>query len=113
MTDTMQHDLLRTSLQAAVPLWIMEVRPWTWERRLEEAKRCSDVVGAHGDDLLFGGRHCADAFNALARGAAIMAYAPGGVTVFGDHYEVPGSSAPPGRLTDEFRCHLERLGIST
>lgn len=81
-------DLLRVSLQAAVPLWIADVRDWEPERRVEAARGCADVIAAHGDDLQFGGRHTADAFNSLARGLACCAYQPGGVTFLGDHWEV-------------------------
>lgn len=79
--------VLRTTLQVAVPLRIQEVAAWSWRRRIDEARACADVVAAHGDDLLFGGRHTADAFNKLALGLACMAYVPGGVTFLGDHWE--------------------------
>jgi hypothetical protein len=81
-------DLLRISLSSAVPLWISDVRDWEPERRVAAARECADVIAAHGDDLQFGGRHAADAFNALARGLACCAYQPGGITFLGDHYEV-------------------------
>jgi hypothetical protein len=84
----MSVDLLRISLQAAVALWIEQARDWTPERRVEEARAGAPAIAAHGDDLQFGGKHCAETFNALARGLACCAYQPGGVTFLGDHWEV-------------------------
>lgn len=80
-------DLLRVSLQVAVPLWIVDVRDWTPEQRMGAALGYADVIAAHGDDLQYGGRHTTDAFNSLARGLACCAYQPGGVTFLGDHWE--------------------------
>jgi hypothetical protein len=82
-------DLMRTSLAAAVPLWIAEVSGWSTERRLATARECADVVASKGDVLQFGGKRgeAAEAFNALARGLACCAYQPGGITFMGDHYE--------------------------
>lgn len=71
-------EILRTSLQAAVPLHVEEVRGWSHERRAREAAACASVIAEHGDDLLYGGRHCADAFNKLARGLACASLQPGG-----------------------------------
>lgn len=80
-------DLLRISLQAAVPLWIDDMRGWDFERRARAAASCSQAIAEHGDDLMFGGRHCKEAFNKLALGIACGAYQPGGITFLGDHYE--------------------------
>jgi hypothetical protein len=80
-------ELLTISLQAAVPLRILEMRDWTPERRIEAACECADVVASHGDDLQYGGKHAADAFNKLALGLACLSYAPGGVTFMGEHWE--------------------------
>jgi hypothetical protein len=84
------RDLMSTSLQVAVPLWIEEVRGWTVERRVATARESADVVASKGDVLQFGGKkgEAAEAFNALARGLACCAYQPGGITFLGDHYEV-------------------------
>ncbi len=38
---------------------------------------------AHGDDLLFGGKHCARTFNDLATAIAVMSFNPLGCEVFG------------------------------
>lgn len=81
-------ELLRLSLQAAVPLRILDVRDWGHERRGRAAAECSRVIAEHGDDLMFGGRHAADAFNKLALGLACAAYVPGGITFLDDHWEM-------------------------
>lgn len=83
----MSGDLLRISLQAAVPLWIADMRDWEPERRVRAAKACAPAVAAHGDDLQFGGRHTKETFNKLALGVACLAYQPGGITFLGDHWE--------------------------
>lgn len=83
----MSGELLRISLQAAVPLWIADMRDWEPERRVRAARDCAPTVAAHGDDLQFGGKHAAEAFNKLALGLACCAYQPGGITFLGDHYE--------------------------
>jgi hypothetical protein len=83
----MNQELLTASLEVAVPLRIFEIRDWTLKKRMEVARHCAEVVASHGDDLQFGGKHTADAFNKLALGLAVMAYQPGGVTFMGRHWE--------------------------
>lgn len=82
-------ELLSIALEAAVPLRILEMRDWPAERRILAARECADVIASHGDDLQYGGKHTADAFNKLAIGLAVMAYQPGGVTFSGSHWEAP------------------------
>jgi hypothetical protein len=87
MTDT---TLLRTSLAVAVPLWIHDVRDWPFERRAEQARKAASLVASKGDVLMYGGRagEAAEVFNELACAVACCAYQPGGITLFGDHWEV-------------------------
>lgn len=87
-------DLLSVSLQAAVPLLIAEMREVSDEHRLQLARRAVDVICEHGDDLQFGGKHCAAAFNAVARGLAAGAYQPGGITFLGLHWCAAGCACP-------------------
>jgi hypothetical protein len=81
---------LEVSLEAAVPLWIEKVRGLTeWERR-KRRHTCAAFVGAHGDSIMFrtqNPQRTIDGFNRLAEGLALLAYAPGGVTAFGQHWE--------------------------
>jgi len=86
MTD-MQRMVLLETLRLAVPMHIAELRPLAPERRAAIASRCATVLGSHGDALQFGGKHCAEAFNALARGLAAAALtAPGGIDALGGHW---------------------------
>jgi len=55
---------------------------------LAKAKGLEHIIALHGDHLLFGGLHCAETFNAVAKGIAALAFCPGGVTIFGRHWEV-------------------------
>ncbi len=85
-----KNPALLITLDLAVPMHMHEVRRWSAERMVAEARRCADEVAARGDVLQFGGSHegeAATAFNALARGLAIAAYAPGGVDFAGRHWE--------------------------
>jgi hypothetical protein len=68
--------LLASTLQLAVPPHIHELAGLDTEQLREAADGCADPVVAHGDDLRFGGPRCAAAFNALARGLAVLAYRP-------------------------------------
>ena len=81
--------LLMVSLEAAVPLWILEFRDQPSDKLGQLVAGCGEFIAAHGDDLLFGGEHCGDAFNALAKSLAVLAFAPGGVTFNGRHWEYP------------------------
>lgn len=90
----MNDELLKISLSAAVPLWIMHVRSWTPERRAERAAVCGQVVAEHGDVIQFKQpatkKHhigTAEAFNALAEALALLSFYPGGVKFAGQHWE--------------------------
>jgi hypothetical protein len=84
----MNTDLLNVSLEVAVALRIDEIRGWTVEERVRAARECAGAVASHGDDLQYGGKHTAEAFNKLALGLACLAYQPGGVTFMGAHWQV-------------------------
>lgn len=82
-------DVLLPSLLLAVPMWIHRLRTTGEDQRVALAKDCADVIAAHGDDLLYRSKkpgRTAEVFNALARGIAIGAHQPGGITVFGQHW---------------------------
>jgi len=85
------RDHLALALAAAVPLEIARLRSLPEEERAREIKAHTGqavavLLAEHGDDLLFGGRHCADAFAALATGLACLAFTPGGVRFAGLHF---------------------------
>lgn len=104
--STAADDFLIASLQVAVPLHIAEIRDWSSEKRLREAKIAADAVAAHGDNILFKSKKAggtAHAFNQLARGLAILAFQPGGVSFAGCHWIVAPSS---DKIDDDMPAHL-------
>lgn len=91
--DNPAHDTLLIALNAAVPLWMLELERMTPEiRELDRqmwARRSADAIAANGDVLMYGSKRqgeAAKAFNALAQGLAAAAYQPGGVTFAGRHW---------------------------
>jgi hypothetical protein len=118
----MARSTLAVSLEAAVPLWIIKWARARPEHRIARAQACAAVVAAHGDAILYKSkRHAprwheahgkpgdedyqpavkidgvpgsAEAFNHLAEGIALAAYQPGGITIFGHHWEVGDAPAP-------------------
>ena len=75
-------------LQAAVPLFITELRGTSHWQRVSLAREDAAQIAAHGDALMFRSKkgETARSFNALARGLAIGAYQPGGITFAGQHW---------------------------
>lgn len=94
-------DALPITLQIAVPLNIMAMRDWSPERRCEVGRSRAATVASHGDDLMFGGKHCAEAFNALAMGLAALAYQPGGASFLGLHWCVDAHPDCPSGQSSE------------
>lgn len=81
---------LLTALQAAVPLWIEDLRKLTADQRVALGHELAQVVAYKGDILQFGSKkkgQVAEVFNATARGLAALAFQPGGVTWCGIHWE--------------------------
>lgn len=93
--------LLADALAAAVPLNIATLverggpTSFDWSITLEFA----DVLAYQGDVLQFGGEkgEAAQLFNGLAEAIAVMSFYPGGITIFGQHYEahLRAASDPP------------------
>lgn len=88
-----ENPALTIGLQAAVPLWILQLsqlapdhRDHVRQRWAEEA---AEQVAYRGDTLQYGSKKRGEAaavFNALARGLAAGAYQPGGIAAFGEHW---------------------------
>lgn len=83
---------LSSMMQLAVPLWIERMRakggPDDEDRK--KAQETSEILGERGDILLHGGGkpgECADQFNRTAQAVAVLAFVPGGVDIFGSHFE--------------------------
>lgn len=111
MTVIDSSRLLLDSLQLAVPLEIMRMARWSPEERVAAGHAAVDTVTTHGDALQFKGPNAAqraltrEAFVALARGLAVLAYQPGGVTFCGQHWCVDHAEC---RAAEEAAaaCHL-------
>lgn len=83
-------DLLRTMLPMAATLEMMRLKGVPWEKIQAMAERHSQFIAEHGDNLLFLGPKKGDtskAFTAFVQGISALAFVPGGVTIFGQHYE--------------------------
>lgn len=104
---------LLIALEAAVPLEIASVRNWSLEHRQIAAAEAGDAISGHGDALMFGSGkrgETAGVFTQLARGLAIGACNPGGVTFAGMHWcawshpHCPNSRRRPECCTCDAAC---------
>jgi len=88
--DNGHESHLAIALSAAVPLWVTELSKRPLDELLAEAPKLAQIIAEKGDVIQFPGKRrgeTAAAFNALARGIAILSFVPGGVTVFGERFE--------------------------
>ena len=63
---------------------------WSQYADFERARKVSNVLGEKGDILLFGGGkkgEAASIFNETAHAIAILAFCPGGIDIFGSHFD--------------------------
>jgi len=82
-------ELLGIALMASVPLFIEQLRDTTPDERVILGRDQAHIIAHSGDNILYRSKkrgETATAFNALARGLAIGAYQPGGVTFAGIHF---------------------------
>lgn len=92
LEETVRRELegiLQTTLDAAIPVWIEELKQKPWSYLERRGPECSQYIAEHGDVVLYPGKHKGDtakAFNALAEGIAILSFFPGGVKIFGRHW---------------------------
>lgn len=108
-SEKVRTSLLFTTLDAAVPLRIAELRDLDDMGRLALAAGAAAALAEHGDDLQYGGAHCRDAVAALIRGLAVGAYAPGGISFGGHHWCAAGCDCPAAHLQDR-AVHTGRCG---
>ena len=92
----MKNSPLSIALGAAVPLRIARIRTWGGpsDRDIRTAQAFADQLAERGDRLLFGGGKAGEAaemFNRLTESIAVLSFTPGGITIFGQHFE--GSAA--------------------
>lgn len=99
--DTSSHSTKRPSvasshlaiaLSAAVPLRVLALyeRQGPDENDLEAARQVGTLLASKGDRILFQGEvpgETAKLFNRVAQALAVLSFAPGGVTCFGQHFE--------------------------
>lgn len=82
-------DLLATHLAMCVPLRINELRRMDLplEDHLARVTPYGQDIAECGDQLLFQGPRTKELINKVVDGLAVMALVPGGVTLFGLHFE--------------------------
>ncbi len=89
MSGSNECGLMKIALSAAVPLRIMELRDKPIAEILDPERLNS--IQATFDEVreavLYGGKGCADGFNAVADAIARLAFMPGGVDFMGMHFE--------------------------
>ncbi|EFH84831.1 hypothetical protein [Ktedonobacter racemifer] len=83
---------LAIALSAAVPLRVLGLyeRQGPDENDLEAARQVGTLLASKGDVLLFGSQvrgETAKLFNHVAQALAILSFAPGGMTCFGQHFD--------------------------
>jgi hypothetical protein len=99
MTDNLLYGtnhVLPILLPLAIEMRINEIkaRGGITERDVTRIQSYIEDLAAHGDDLLYRAKkkgETARYFNQLADAIAVMAFLPGGIKVFGEHYEVKAS----------------------
>lgn len=85
-------DLLRLTLATGVPIAMFDLalQGGPLEGDWARARAFALPLAAHGDDILFRSKRpgvTADLVAQLIRAVAVLAYAPGGVTTFGLHFD--------------------------
>jgi hypothetical protein len=98
-------DNLSFMLNLAVPLYIarLQANGGPSAEDMKKAQATSDILGEHGDILLHGGGkpgECADMFNRTAHAIAVLAFAPGGVELFGGQFEAARTAEKGERCAD-------------
>lgn len=95
--DPQRLTLLQMTLAVAVPMWIERMKKKPWSAIVIRAQECAQVVAEKGDIIQFKSAkkgETANAVNHLAEGVACLAFVPGGVTLFGQHFEAKHEGPP-------------------
>lgn len=112
MTEEEARANLAEGLRFAVPLHMLELRNVPAERRRFEMPRGWLEALGMADTIMFSSRNwkaTARTFNAYARGLAVLAYEPGGVSLLGVHWcasDHPGCPTARPAPTEPFRWPL-------
>lgn len=83
-------ELLRLTVECAVPLWIERAKHMTEAERTSRASMCAQIIAEKGDVIMFKSKKAgetAGAVNALCEGLALCSFAPGGVKFLGLVFE--------------------------
>lgn len=86
----MENHVLIPSLECAVPLHVLWIKKLGYLPPIPDG--IEELIASHGDTLLFADARekkgaAAEIFNKLALTIAIMSFAPGGIRVFGNHWQ--------------------------
>jgi hypothetical protein len=96
---TENNFILAQMLAVAVPLWQEQLREQPWEDIQRRAGEINKILAEKGDLLFFRSKkkgETAKIFNQTAEGIALLSFVPGGVSLFGQHWETqhPGLVLP-------------------
>jgi hypothetical protein len=99
-----EETLLAQTLALAVPLIMSEISQRGGPTAEDYARVTSyvDDLTCHGDDLLYANRkpgETAHRFQQVAEAVAVLSFCPGGITVFGLHFEAGSSPEKPRQVT--------------
>lgn len=84
------NDLLTSSLAVAVPLWQHKLKDVPMDDLVQRVAEAGKMIAQDGEKLLYGSNvkgEVADLFNRTAEAIAILSFLPGGITIFGQHWE--------------------------
>lgn len=96
---------LPVMLPFLVQMAVLDVREWTPDQRIEYARARAQTIAEKSDTLLFGSKTKGEAGGLaaeLARAIACLSFQPGGVRLFGYHWqnepEPPEANPGPGDM---------------
>ena len=92
MSENYEH--FKNTLNAAIPFWVAQIKSMTQERFntrfIELTSKLPSILGAKGDILMYGSEkegEVSKLFNEVAEAVALMSFFPGGIKIFGGHWE--------------------------
>ncbi|WP_433259245.1 hypothetical protein ACQPYK_49610 (plasmid) [Streptosporangium sp. CA-135522] len=109
---------LRLALLGLLPLLIAEFKNTTFEERRDPAAADAQTIASRADQLMFPDPKAklSGVLTSIARGLAIGAYQPGGITVLGIHacvYAHPHCPATPGERPSCCTCDPGQCATGT
>jgi|SRR5712692_630000 len=88
--ETFRKELLQLHLSACVPLRVREILESDGVTNLmfDRARAYAIDIGSHGDAILFRVKNqTGQMMGKLVDGVAVLSFVPGGITIFGLHFE--------------------------